>query len=336
MDGSDYTENSEAKRFFPSLTKRKIAIMGYGNQGRAQALNLRDSGIKNLVIGLREGSPTAKSAHADGLNVLTIESAVAWADSLVLLIPDEQQQAFYNTYLASHLKQGSTLVFAHGFAIHFGLISPPPHVDVIMVTPKGTGYGLRRAYEECKTFPCLWGIFQDYSGEAKAQALAYAEAAVGINSYFLETTFHEECVANIFNEHALLGGLSGLIQATFDTIVNSGISPQIAYLETVNGLKTMTTLLHERGISGMNKAISNTAEYASYKGQEYLVTNHMRTAMAHLMREIEAGKFTQQWMDDHSGGLKNLLAARHAMDQHPIEHIGFHVRSSLNKPQNSL
>jgi ketol-acid reductoisomerase len=320
---------AQTPTFLSCFKERKIAIIGYGNQGRAQALNMRDSGVTNLAIALRSNSPRRAMVNDEGLEVLTLKEATQWADILAILIPDEQQPSWYTHYVAPHIKPGSALVFAHGFAVHFGLITPPPNVDVLLVTPKGTGYGLRNAYENREPFPCLWGISQDYSGSGRDLALAYAQAAVGSNAYLLETTFREECIGNIFNEHALLGGLSGLIQAAFDTLSHAGVAPEIAYLETINGLKIMASLLHERGISGFNAAISNTAEYASYAGQHHLLTPHTHKTMAHLMQTIESGHFAQQWMDDYHRGLSGLQSKRDALNHHPIEQVGARVRRAL-------
>jgi ketol-acid reductoisomerase len=301
---------------------RKVAVLGYGNQGRAQALNLRDSGVAGLVVGLRAGAPTSARAAADGLPVSTPAEAAAWADLVMLLAPDEVHGAIYAEAIAPHLRQGGALGFAHGLSIRFGLVAPRPDLDVFLVAPKGPGTALRADYEQGSGLIALFAVAQDASGSAEALALSYAAAIGSGRVGILPTSFAEECEADLFNEQAVLwGAIPELIHAGFETLVDAGFSPEIAYFECLTEVKLLADLIYARGIAGMREAISNTAEFGALKGGTRIVTADTRTEMRRILREVRSGSFVRELIADAQAGYPKLRASRAEAAAHPIEAV---------------
>lgn len=302
------------------VQSRKVAILGYGNQGRPQALNLRDSGVAQLRIALREQSASRARAAADGFDVMTPSEAAAWADMIVLLMPDELQAGIYSEAIAPHLRSGGALVFAHGLAIHFGLIAPRADLDVVLVAPKGPGTALRSEYEACGGLVALFAVAQDATGAARPLALSYAAALGSGRAGMIETSFAEECEADLFNEQAVLwGAIPELIQAGFETLVEGGFAPEIAYFECVSEVKLIADLIHARGITGMREAISNTAEFGALKGGTRIVTADIRTEMRRVLREVKNGSFVKELLADAEAGYPRLKASRAEAANHLIE-----------------
>jgi ketol-acid reductoisomerase len=312
------------------LRARRVAVLGYGNQGRAQALNLRDSGV-SVTVGLRSGSPSAARAEADGFGVTTPEEACAAADLVAMLTPDEGQAALYDAAVAPHLAEGGALVFAHGLAIRFGLIAPRPDLDVLLVAPKGPGTALRSEYEAGRGLLSLFAVHQDASGRGEALALAYAAALGSGRVGILPTSFAEECEADLFNEQAVLwGAIPELIHAGFETLTEAGFSPEIAYFECLTEVKLIADLIYERGIAGMREAISNTAEFGALEGGRRIVTDETRAEMRRILAEVRDGRFVAKLMEDAAAGYPRLRASRRAAASHPIEDVGRKLRE-LNK-----
>lgn len=307
---------------------RKVAIFGYGNQGRPQALNLRDSGVADLVVALRDGSASRARAEADGLRVTNLTDAAAWADVAVMLLPDEDQAEVYDRHLAPHLKQGAALVFAHGLAIRFGLIAPRADLDVVLVAPKGPGTALRSEYAAGRGLVTLFAVAQDASGGAEALALSYAAALGGGRAGMIETSFAEECEADLFNEAAVIwGAIPELIQAGFDTLVEAGFSPEVAYFECLTEVKLIADLITERGIAGMREAISNTAEFGALEGGRRIITAETRTEMRRILRDVREGHLAQRLIADARAGYPRLKASRAEAAAHPIEAAGARLRA---------
>ena len=305
---------------------RKVALVGYGNQGRAQALNLRDSGVQ-VTLGLRQGSPNAGRAAQEGFAVMTPAEAAASAELLMMLIPDELQPSVYLEKIEPNLKQGAALGFAHGLAIHFGLIAPRPDLDVFLVAPKGPGTALRAEYERGSGLVALYAVAQDSSGGADPLALAYAAAIGSGRVGILPTSFAEECEADLFNEQAVLwGAIPELIVAGFETLVEAGFSPEIAYFECVAEVKLISDLIYERGIAGMREAISNTAEFGALKGGRRIVNEDSRTEMRRILREVRNGNFVRDLVADAEAGSPRLRASRAEAARHPIEEVGARLR----------
>lgn len=305
-----------------AVRDNKIAVFGYGNQGRPQAQNLRDSGVKDIRIALREGSASADRVRAEGFDVMTPAEASGWADILVMLLPDEDQATLYRESIAPHLRPGATLVFAHGLAVHFGLIEPRADLDVILVAPKGPGTALREQYEKGGGLISLFAVAQDASGTARATALAYASALGSGRAGILETSFGEECEADLFNEQAVLwGAIPELILAGFETLVEAGFSPEVAYLECLTEVKLIGDLIYERGIAGMREAISNTAEFGALAGGERIVSREVRTEMRRILREVKNGNFVKDLLTDSETGYPRLLKSRETARAHPIEAV---------------
>jgi ketol-acid reductoisomerase len=287
---------------------RRVAILGYGNQGRPQALNLRDSGVDSLRIALRKGAPTAAKAAADGFAVMTPDAAAAWADLVVMLTPDEEQAALYRDVLAPNLRPGSALAFAHGLNIHFRLIVPRPDLDVFLVAPKGPG-------------------------TAHALALSYASAIGSGRAGILPTTFAEECEADLFNEQAVLwGAIPELILAGYETLTDAGFSPEVAYLECLTEVKLIADLIYARGIAGMREAISNTAEFGALKGGSRIVDADVRAEMRRILVEVRSGSFTRELIQDAAAGYPRLRTSRMQAAAHPIEEVGARIRSLKSEP----
>ena len=307
------------------IRARKVAVLGYGNQGRAQAANLRDSGVQ-LAIGAREGA-SAERARADGFNLMPPGEAAAWADLVALLAPDETHGRIYAEHLAPNLRPGAALLFAHGLSIHFRLIEPRPDLDVVLVSPKGPGTALRSEYERGAGLISLFAVAQDASGEAEALALSYAGAIGSGRVGILPTSFTEECEADLFNEQAVLwGAIPELILAGYETLVEAGFSPEIAYFECLTEVKLIAELIYARGIAGMREAISNTAEFGALKGGTRIVTAETRAEMRRILAEVRSGRFTAELLGDAESGYPRLRAARSAAAEHPIEAVGARLR----------
>ena len=312
------------------IKDKKVAIVGYGSQGHAHAQNLRDSGVGEVVIALREGSATAKKAEGAGFTVKTVSEAAEWADVLMILAPDEHQAAIYANEIAGKMRPGTALAFAHGLNIHFGLIDPPGDVDVIMIAPKGPGHTVRGEYQKGGGVPCLIAIHQDESGNAHDIALAYASGVGGGRSGIIETNFKEECETDLFGEQAVLcGGISHLIMAGFETLVEAGYAPEMAYFECLHETKLIVDLLYEGGIANMRYSISNTAEYGDYHTGPRIVTDETKAEMKRVLEDIQKGRFVQRFMLDNKVGNPEMKAARKAQAEHGIEKTGAELRAMM-------
>ena len=314
---------------------KKVAVVGYGSQGHAHAQNLRDSGVKDVAIALRPGSATAKKAEAAGFKVMSNAEAAAWADVTMILAPDEHQAAIYADDLHANLKQGATIAFAHGLNVHFGLIEARPDLDVIMIAPKGPGHTVRSEYQKGGGVPCLIAVAQEAeggagNGYAKALALSYASAVGGGRSGIIETTFREECETDLFGEQAVLcGGITHLIQAGFETLVEAGYAPEMAYFECLHETKLIVDLLYEGGIANMRYSISNTAEYGDIKTGPRIITAETKAEMKRVLADIQAGRFVKDFVLDNRAGQPELKASRKAAAAHPIEKVGAELRAMM-------
>jgi len=307
----------------------RVAIVGYGSQGAAHAKNLRDTGVKDIRIALREGASAAR-ARRDGFTVAPVADAGAWADLIMVLAPDESQPEIYAADIAPHLTPGKTLAFAHGLNIHFGNIAPPAGVDVIMVAPKGPGHTVRGQYVEGKGVPCLVAVAQDATGGALTLALSYAAAIGGGRSGIIETTFKDECETDLFGEQAVLcGGLTALIQAGYETLVEAGYPAEMAYFECVHEVKLIVDLIYEGGIANMRHSISNTAEYGDYSRGPRVVTAATKAEMKKILAEIQSGDFVREFMGGNKEGLAKLPEYRKAAAAHPIEATGGRLRALM-------
>ena len=312
------------------IRELKVAVIGYGSQGHAHALNLRDSGVRDIVIGLRPGSPSAVKAEHQQLKVLPVGEATAWADVVMVLAPDEHQGQIYRDEIGPNLKDGSALMFAHGLNIHFGLIEPGPSVDVLMVAPKGPGHTVRGEFEKGGGVPCLLAVHQDPSGRARDLGLAYASAIGGGRSGVIETTFREECETDLFGEQAVLcGGLVGLIRAGFETLTEAGFAPEMAYFECLHEVKLIVDLIYEGGISNMNYSISNTAEYGEYVTGPRIVTPETKAEMKRVLEDIQSGRFVRDFMLENAVGQPSFKASRRRNAEHPIEKVGAELRGMM-------
>jgi ketol-acid reductoisomerase len=312
-----------------ALDGKTIAVIGYGSQGRAQALNLHDS-RQHVVVGLRPESAKRDEARRDGLPVASVSEAVTQADVVMVLIPDEEQPAVFMRDIVEHLRPGMALAFSHGFGIHFGTIVPPVDVDVIMIAPKGPGRLVRTEYEAGRGVPCLIAIHQDPTGKAKALALAYASAIGGGRAGIIETNFREETETDLFGEQAVLcGGLSALVKAGFETLTEAGYAPEMAYFECLHEVKLIVDLMYERGIEGMRDAISNTAKYGDYTRGERIVNDATRAEMRKILAEIQSGQFAQEWVAENAAGKPSFRAYREKAAKHEIEHVGHELRGLM-------
>ena len=314
----------------PSIIRgRKVAIIGYGSQGHAHALNLKDSGVQ-VVVGLREGSSSAAKAQAAGLTVKSIADAAKWADVVMLTMPDTEQKATYTAHIKRYMKPGKALAFAHGFNIRFNRIKPPKGVDVIMIAPKGPGHLVRRTYTEGGGVPCLIAVAQDATGKAKDVALSYAEAIGGARAGVIETTFAEETETDLFGEQVVLcGGLTSLVQAGFETLVEAGYQPEMAYFECLHEVKLIVDLMYEEGLAGMRYSISDTAEYGDVTRGPRIVTPATKKQMQKILKEIQSGKFAREWIKESETGRANFNALRDAGAKHQIEEVGKRLRSMM-------
>jgi ketol-acid reductoisomerase len=312
------------------IKDKKVAIVGYGSQGHAHAQNLRDSGVKAVAIALRPGSATAAKAEGAGFKVLSNADAAAWADVVMILAPDEHQAAIYADDLHANMKQGAALAFAHGLNIHFGLIEPRADLDVIMIAPKGPGHTVRSEYQKGGGVPCLIAVDKDVSGNAHDVALAYASAVGGGRSGIIETNFREECETDLFGEQAVLcGGITHLIQAGFETLVEAGYAPEMAYFECLHETKLIVDLLYEGGIANMRYSISNTAEYGDITTGPRIITAETKWEMKRVLEDIQSGRFVKNFVLDNRAGQPELKAARKAAAAHPIEETGARLRAMM-------
>jgi ketol-acid reductoisomerase len=309
---------------------KKLAIIGYGSQGHAHALNLRDSGCKSIAIALRKGSAGIAKAEKEKLKVMEVAEAAAWADVIMVLTPDELQADIYKEHLRDTMKQGAALMFAHGLNVHFNLVEPRADLDVGMVAPKGPGHTVRSEYLRGGGVPCLLAIHQDKSGNAHDLFLSYAAAIGGGRAGIIETSFKEECETDLFGEQTVLcGGLVELIRAGFETLVEAGYAPEMAYFECLHEVKLIVDLIYEGGITNMNYSISNTAEYGEYVSGPRLVTAETRAEMRRILRDIQTGAFTSEWIRECKAGQPRFKATRRLNDAHPIEEIGAKLRAMM-------
>lgn len=312
------------------LGKKKIAIIGYGSQGHAHALNLKDSGM-DVIVGLYPGSKSQAKAEAAGLKVHSVAEAAKAADLMMILLPDEVQKTVYTNEIAPSLTAGKTLAFAHGFNIHFSQVVPPPEVDVIMVAPKGPGHLVRRTYEQGEGVPCLFAVYQDASGQARDTAMAYAKGIGGTRGGILETTFREETETDLFGEQAVLcGGLSALIKAGFETLVAAGYQPELAYFECLHEVKLIVDLVVEGGLAKMRDSISNTAEYGDYTRGPRIVTDETRAEMRKILSEIQSGQFAREFVLENQSGKPGFTSMRRQEAEHPIEEVGKDLRAMFS------
>ena len=312
------------------IKEKKVAIFGYGSQGHAHALNLRDSGVKEVVVALREGSSSIKKAESKGLKVMSLSDAAAWADVVMLLTPDELQSTIYKNHIEQRMRQGTSLAFAHGLNIHFNLINSRKDLDVFMVAPKGPGHLVRSEYQRGGGVPCLMAIHKDSSGKARDLAMSYANAIGGGKSGIIETTFKDECETDLFGEQTVLcGGLVELIKNGFETLVEAGYPPEMAYFECLHEVKLIVDLIYEGGIANMNYSISNTAEYGEYTAGKKIIDAKTKERMKEVLKDIQSGKFTKQWMDECKNGQKNFLKMRSDLANHPIEKVGKKLRDLM-------
>lgn len=309
---------------------KKVAVIGYGSQGHAHALNMKDSGVKSVIIGLREGSASAKKAKDAGFDVMDPAKAAAEADVVMILVPDEHQADLYRDVLEANLKKGAALAFAHGLNIHFGLIKPRADLDVFMVAPKGPGHTVRGEYQKGGGVPCLIAIAQDATGNAKELALSYASAVGGGRSGIIETTFKDECETDLFGEQAVLcGGISALIKAGYETLVEAGYPEEMAYFECLHETKLIVDLIYEAGLANMRYSISNTAEFGDYVSGPRVITAETKAEMKRILQDIQSGKFVEQFMGGNKEGLNRLKEMREKEANHPIEIVGNRLRAMM-------
>ncbi len=312
------------------IKDKKVAIFGYGSQGHAHALNLRDSGVKEVVVALREGSSSIAKAESKGLKVMNLSDAAEWADVVMILTPDELQATIYKNHIEQRVREGTSIAFAHGLNIHYDLINARKDLDVFMVAPKGPGHLVRSEYEKGGGVPCLFAVHQNGSGKARELAMSYASAVGGGKSGIIETTFKDEVETDLFGEQTVLcGGLVELIKNGFETLVEAGYSPEMAYFECLHEVKLIVDLIYEGGIANMNYSISNTAEYGEYVSGKKIINNDTKKRMKEILGDIQSGKFAKQWMDECKNGQKNFLKMRKDLSNHPIEQVGEKLRALM-------
>ncbi|MBL8548919.1 MAG: ketol-acid reductoisomerase [Hyphomonadaceae bacterium] len=312
------------------IQKKTVAVVGYGSQGHAHALNLKDSGVANVIVALKAGSTSAKKAKAEKLEVMSVKDAAAKADVIMVLAPDEVQAEIYANEIAPAMKAGKTLLFGHGFNVHFKLIDPPADVDVGMVAPKGPGHTVRGEYLKGGGVPCLVAVERNASGNALELALSYASAIGGGRAGIIETNFREECETDLFGEQVVLcGGLVELIRAGFETLVEAGYAPEMAYFECLHEVKLIVDLIYEGGIANMNYSISNTAEYGEYVTGPRIVTAETKAEMKRVLADIQSGRFARDWMLENRVGQPSFKATRARSAAHPIEDVGGRLRAMM-------
>jgi ketol-acid reductoisomerase len=309
---------------------KKVAVVGYGSQGHAHALNMRDSGVKDVVIALRAGSPTIKKAEGAGFKVMTPADAAKWADVMMIVTPDELQAKLWNDDLKANMKQGAAIAFAHGLNVHFGLIEPRPDLDVFMIAPKGPGHTVRSEYQKGGGVPCLVAVHQNASGNALEIALSYASAVGGGRAGVIETSFKEECETDLFGEQAVLcGGLCALIVAGYETLTEAGYAPEMAYFECLHEVKLIVDLIYEGGMANMRYSISNTAEYGDYTRGPRIVTDETKKEMKRILDDIQSGRFARDWVLENAAGQASFKAMRRRNAAHDIEKVGEKLRAMM-------
>jgi ketol-acid reductoisomerase len=309
---------------------KKVAVIGYGSQGHAHVLNMRDSGVKEIAVALRKSSPSVKKAEGEGLKVMDTAEAAKWADVVMMLTPDELQADIYRESLAPNMKKGAALLFAHGLNVHFNLIEPRSDLDVLMVAPKGPGHTVRSEYKRGGGVPCLIAIHQDASGNAHDLGLSYASAIGGGRAGVIETTFREECETDLFGEQVVLcGGLVELIRNGFETLVEAGYAPEMAFFECQHEVKLIVDLIYEGGIANMNYSISNTAEYGEYVSGPRIITAETKAEMKRVLADIQSGKFTRDWMLENKVNQTSFKATRARNNAHQIEAVGEKLRAMM-------
>lgn len=312
------------------IKSKKVAVIGYGSQGHAHTLNLRDSGVTEICVGLREGSSSRAKAEAEGLKVMTVAEAASWADLMMILVPDELQADLYRDEIAPNIRDGAALAFAHGLNVHFNLIEPKSTVDVIMIAPKGPGHTVRSEYLRGGGLPCLIAMHHDATGNAKDVALSYAAAIGGGKAGTIETTFKEECETDLFGEQAVLcGGVVELMRAGFETLTEAGYAPEMAYFECLHEMKLIVDLIYEGGIANMNYSISNTAEYGEYVSGPRVITPDVKERMKEVLVDIQEGRFTRDFMLENKVGQTSFKAMRAKADAHPCEEVGGRLRDMM-------
>lgn len=312
------------------LAQKTIAIIGYGSQGHAHALNLKDSGM-NVIVGLYPGSKSAEKAKAAGIPVHSVSDAAKNADFIMILLPDEVQKSVYKEEIEPNLTAGKVLAFAHGFNIHYGQVVPPADVDVVMIAPKGPGHLVRRTYEQGQGVPALFAVYQDATGQARDRAMAYAKGIGGTRAGVLETSFREETETDLFGEQAVLcGGLSALIKAGFETLVAAGYQPELAYFECLHEVKLIVDLIVEGGLAKMRDSISNTAEYGDYTRGPRIVTDQTKAEMRKVLQEIQSGQFARDFVLENQAGKPGFTAMRRQEAEHPIEAVGQDLRAMFS------
>ena len=312
------------------IKSKKVAVVGFGSQGHAHALNMRDSGAKDVMVALKPGSASAKKAEGYQFKVVTPAEAAKWADVMMVVTPDEHQAALWRNDLHDNMKKGAALAFAHGFNIHFNLVEPRPDLDVFMIAPKGPGHTVRSEYQRGAGVPCLLAVHQNASGNALEIALSYASAIGAGRAGVIETTFREECETDLFGEQSVLcGGLCSLIMAGYETLVEAGYSPEMAYFECCHEVKLIVDLIYEGGLANMRYSISNTAEYGDYTRGPRLINETVKAEMKRILADIQSGRFAKEWVLENAAGQPSFKAMRKRAAEHDIEKIGEKLRAMM-------
>ena len=312
------------------IKDKKVCVIGFGSQGHAHAMNLKDSGVKEITVALRSGSASAKKAEAAGFTVMSVAEAAPWADMIMMAAPDEIHADIWSESIAPHIRDGAAIGFAHGLSVHYSLIEPGPAIDVVMIAPKGPGHTVRSEYQKGRGVPCLIAVAQDATGNAHDLALSYTSAIGGGRAGIIETTFREECETDLFGEQAVLcGGLVELIRAGFETLVEAGYAPEMAYFECVHEVKLIVDLIYEGGIADMNYSVSNTAEFGEYASGPRIITDETKAEMRRVLKDIQSGAFTSEWIRECKAGQPKFKATRRLNDAHPVEEVGERLRGMM-------